>query len=189
VPDDDRADWLATDTADRRAALAGALQAALSDRTRHRPGEPPGDEWLELASRAYRWLRNRDSLQATGVKIVPGKPVPEGSIPMATTFDLSDVQSVSFSLAGQDAKGAPVPLAAGFTAAWSLADPDASGATLTASADGTTAELAAGVPDTNLMVSVAVTNPDGSVLNGAEAVIVVASAVATVGIVPGIPTP
>lgn len=111
---------------------------------------------------------------------------------MATVFNLADTDSVPFSLAGLDAKGASVPLPDGFSAAWSLADPDATGAVLTSSADNTTAVLSAGVPDSNLMVSVAVTitNPDGttSVLNGAEAVVVTATEATTVGIVAGTPT-
>ena len=82
-----------------------------------------------------------------------------------------------------------MPLQAGYTAAWSLADPDSTGATLTPSADTTSATLGAGVPDSNLMVSVVVTNPDGSTISGAEAVVVQASEAVTVGLVPGTPTP
>jgi hypothetical protein len=59
---------------------------------------------------------------------------------------------------------------------------------LTVSADTTTATVAAGVPDTNLMLSVVVTNPDGSTLNGAEAIVVVATAATTVSLVAGTPS-
>ena len=38
------------------------------------------------------------------------------------------------------------------------------------------------------MLSVVVTNPDGSTLNGAEAIIVQATAATTVGLVAGTPT-
>ena len=67
---------------------------------------------------------------------------------MTATFDLSDTQEVVFTLEGNDAKGASVPLEAGVTAAWSLADPDSSGAVLTVSADTLSATVSAGVPDT-----------------------------------------
>ena len=111
---------------------------------------------------------------------------------MATVFDLSDADEVVFTLTGLDAAGNAVPLPAGFSAAWTLADPDATGAVLTPSADTASAALSAGVPDSNLLVSTAVTitNPDGStsVLNGAEAVVVQAGDAATVGIVAGTPT-
>ena len=112
---------------------------------------------------------------------------------MTATFTLDDTDEVVFSLTGQDAKGAAVALPAGFTAAWTLADPDSTGAVLTPSADTTTATLAAGVPDSNLMVSVVVTYTDPvtgqpDTLNGAEAVIVQATAATTVGLVAGTPT-
>jgi hypothetical protein len=184
---DDRA-YLEADAADRRAALhdAALITAARTDLSASL-GTADHD-WLRLAASGYRFLRSRDSLRPVSVQIVPGIPRKEGT-PMTTTFNLDDTDEVTFSLTGQDAKGADVPLAAGFTAAWALADPDASGAVLTPSADTLTAVLAAGVPDTNLMVSVAVTNPDGSVLNGAEAVIVQATAATTVGLVAGTPVP
>jgi hypothetical protein len=174
-------DYLAADAEDRRHALAAAidLTAARGDYAPH--------EWTSLADKAYRWLRDRDSLHATSVQIVPGTPYPEGSTPMTTTFDLSDTDEVQFSLTGQDAKNAPVPLTSGFTAAWTLADPDSTGAVLTVSADTTTATVAAGVPDSNLLLSVVVTNPDGSTLSGAEAIVVQATAATTVGLVAGTP--
>ncbi len=173
--------YLAADAEDRRAALAAAtsLLAARGDLS------PP--EWLTHADTAYRWLRARDSLTAVSVAIVPGTPYKEGTSPMTATFDLSDTDQVVFSLEGVDAKGASVPLDSGFTAVFSLADPDSSGAVLTDNGDGT-AIVAAGVPDANLMLSVVVTNPDGSTLNGAEAIIVQATAATTVGLVAGTPT-
>jgi hypothetical protein len=178
--------YLAADAEDRRAALheASALAAARGD-----IGLVTGEQtWIALAEAAYRFLRTRDSLRATRVSIVPGTPYPEGSTPVTTTFDLNDTDQVEFTLAGADAKGAAVPLDSGFTAAWTLADPDATGATLTVSADTTNATVAAGVPDTNLMLSVVVTNPDGSTLNGAEAIVVLATAATTVSLVAGTPT-
>jgi hypothetical protein len=175
--------YLAADAEDRRAALnaATALLAARGDLS------PP--EWLTHATIAYRWLRSRDSLTAIRVSIVPGTPYLEGTQPMTATFSLDDTDQVVFTLTGQDAKGADVPLDAGYTAAWSLADPDSSGAVLTVSDDTTSATVAAGVPDTNLMLSVVVTNPDSSTLNGAEAIIVLATAATTVGLVAGTPAP
>lgn len=174
--------YLEEDALDRRAALgfAGALAYADPDRA--------GREWKRNADLAYRWLQRRDSIRAVTVEITPGIPRREGTT-VTTIFNLDDTDEVTFSLTGLDAKGAAVPLPDGFTAAWALADPDASGAALTPSEDTTTAVLAAGVPDVNLMVSVAVTQPDGSVLNGADAVVVQATAATTVGLVPGTPTP
>jgi hypothetical protein len=177
--------FLAEDAADRRAALAASVE--LSCRRRD-----DDDRWLDLADTAYRWLRDRDTLHPVSVAVTPGTPYPEGT-GMTATFDLSDTSQVEFSLTGLDAKGASVPLPAGFAATWALADPDASGAVLTPSADGTTAVLAAGVPDVNLLVSVSVAfaNPDGSTatLTGAEAVVVTAGPAATVGLVAGTPVP
>lgn len=180
--------YLQADAEDRRAALTAATTIIAAD-----GGMPHGrrGEWLGFADDAYHWLRSRSSLLITAIKLTPGEPRPEGTPEMATIFNLADTDSVPFSLSGLDAKGASVPLPDGFSAAWSLADPDSTGAVLTPSADNTTAVLSAGVPDSNLLVSVAVTitNPDGSTstLNGAEAVTVTATAATTVGIVAGTP--
>lgn len=147
---------------------------------------------LERAQACYGWLRSRQTLRPAAIRLTPGTPHPEGH-PVTTTFNLADTDEVTFSLTGLDAKNAEVPLPSGFTATWELADPDTSGAVLTPSADGSTAVLSSGVPDTNLMisVSVSVTNPDGSTttMTGAEAVIVQATAATTVGLVPGTPQP
>ena len=181
--------YLAADAEDRRAALAAAT-ALFAPRVSDQFGDTHG--FLKLAGESYRWLRSRDSLRAVTIQLIPGTPHPEGA-PMATVFDLSDADEVVFTLTGLDAAGNAVPLPAGFSAAWTLADPDATGAVLTPSADTASAALSAGVPDSNLLVSTAVTitNPDGStsVLNGAEAVVVQAGDAATVGIVAGTPTP
>lgn len=175
----DDQEYFTEDARDRRAALqfAQALVYGGADREQ---------VWL-AADFAYRWLKRRDSLHAVAITITPGTPRKEGT-DMTATFNLEDTQEVVFSLTGQDAKGASVPLDSGFTAAWSLADPDSSGAVLTVSADTTTATVAAGVPDTNLMLSVVVTNPDSSTLSGAEAIIVLATAATTVGLVAGTPS-
>jgi hypothetical protein len=177
----DDQDYLLEDARDRRAALQAAVPLLYAG-TGFR-------EVLDFAHDAYRWLQRRDSLRAVSLRLVAGTPYTEGTTPMTTTFDLSDTDQVTFSLQGQDAKGADVPLDSGFTAAWSLADPDSSGATLTVSADTTTATVAAGVPDTNLLLSVVVTNPDGSTLSGAEAIVVLATAATTVSLVAGTPEP
>lgn len=179
--------YLAEDAEDRRHALAAAVDLASrrGDIGLHHDKEP---HWLHLAEDAYRFLRSRDSLRAIRVSIVPGTPYLEGTSPMTTTFNLDDTDEVVFSLTGLDAKGASVALDSGFTAAWTLADPDSTGAVLTVSDDTTTATVAAGVPDSNLLLSVVVTNPDASTLSGAEAIIVQATAATTVGLVAGTPT-
>jgi hypothetical protein len=180
----DDAAYLAADAEDARTALGDAMTLI----SRRGDLEPERD-WLRLADLGYRFLRHRDSLRAIRVSLVPGTPYLEGTNnPMTTTFDLSDTDEVQFSLTGLDAKGASVPLDSGFTAAWTLADPDSTGAVLTVSADTTTAVVAAGVPDSNLLLSVTVTNPDASTLSGAEAIIVQATAATTVGLVAGTPS-
>lgn len=180
---------LTEDALDARAALAAATKLA----ERLRSPWSDHEDWLRLADRAYRWLRGRETLRPVSVSIVPGNTYPEGK-PVATTFDLSDTSEVPFTLVFGDGKVA-VPAPAGFTASWTLADPDSTGAVLTPSADGTSAVLSAGVPDSNLLVSVAVSFPDPSgsgdtiTLNGAEAVIVQSGPAQTVTITPGTPTP
>jgi len=174
--------YLQADATDRR--FAASLAAGMKDEFA---------SWQERASHIYAWLRARPTVRPAAIRIIPGTPYPEGTSPVTTTFDLSDADEVEFTLTGLDVKNAPVPLPDGFTAAWTLTDPDSTGAVLTPSADNTTAVLSAGVPDSNLMVSVSVTvtSPDGSttVMQGAEAVIVTASDAVTVGIVPGTPAP
>jgi hypothetical protein len=176
--------YLYADAADAHAALTAATAIVTGSVL------PPHD-LPRLADIAYRWLRSRDSLLPVSVQIIPGIPYPEEGAPMTMSFTLDDTDEVVFSLTGQDAKGAAVALPAGSAAAWTLDDPAASGAVLTDNADGT-ATLAAGVPDANLMVNVTVTitNADGSTstLQGAEAVIVQATAATTVGIVAGTPS-
>lgn len=172
--------YLAADADDRRAALEAATTLAACQ-----PDFPwidRHDDWLTLAGHAYRWLRARDSLRAVSVELVPGTPHPEGTI-MATTFDLSDTDSVTFTLTGLDAKGAAVP-APSDTWSWSLADPDSSGAQLAVSADTLSATVSAGVPDTNLLLTV---SGQSTGITGAEAIVVQATAAVTVGLVPGTP--
>lgn len=180
--------YLADDQADRLHALDKATELALSGQlARRMEADDPADVLLEFASRAYRWLRHRDSLLAVALDIVPGTPQLEGT-PVATVVSLEDTQEVSFSLSGTDAKGASVPLDAGYSAAWSLSDPDGSGATATPSADTTSCVVAAGTPTDNLSLSVTVTNPDGSTLTGVEAIQVVATAATAVVLTAGTPT-
>jgi hypothetical protein len=176
VPDD--AAYLAADQADAHAALAEAARIIASGQSK----DPR--EWIDLATRGYHWLRNRDSLRPVRISLKAGEPRKEGT-PMTTTYNLEDDDEVTFSLQGFDAKGAEVA-APSDTWSWTLADPDSSGATLTVSADTTTATVAGGVPDTNLMLSVTGAT---SGLSGAEAIIVVAGPVATIGLVAGTPTP
>jgi len=176
-------EYLLADALDARAALAAAatVVAAMEGRT--------PQKLREMAEVGYRWLKQRDSLRVISISLVPGTPRKEGT-PVTTTFNLDDTDQVPFTLMGADAKGAQVPLPGGVTAAWSLADPDSSGATLTVAPDTLSAVVAGGVPDTNLMLTTAVTMPDGvTVLNGAEAIVVQATAAQTISLVPGTPTP
>jgi hypothetical protein len=175
--------YLSEDAIDRRAALEAATALAAAHHSR---GDRPASDthWLNLAEHAYLWLRKRGSLRAVSITLIPGTPRKEGS-PVATIFDLSDTDEVSFTLQGFDAKQAEVPAPAD-TWTWALADPDSSGATLTVSSDTTSATVAGGVPDTNLMLTVAGQNTG---LQGAEAIVVQATAAATVGLVAGTPTP
>jgi hypothetical protein len=174
--------YLAEDAEDRRAALAAAT-ALFAPRLSDQFGDTTG--YLKLAGEAYRWLRHRDTLHAVSITLIPGTPYPEGTSPVSTTFDLSDTDSVSFTLSGLDAKGAPVDAPVD-TWTWTLADPDASGAVLTPSADTLSASVSAGVPDTNLLLTV---TGASSGLTGAEAIVVQATAAATVGLVAGTPVP
>jgi hypothetical protein len=104
----------AADAEDRRAALAAATEVAA-----HRgdvgfsEGHPL--HWLHLAAAAYQWLRDRSTLHAVSVQLIPGTPYKEGTT-VTTTFTLDDTDEVVFSLIGADAKGAAVPLPSGFTA-------------------------------------------------------------------------
>jgi hypothetical protein len=176
VPDD--AAYLAADEADAHAALAEAARIIASGQSK----DPR--EWIDLAGKGYRWLRNRDSLRPVRIALKAGEARKEGT-PMTTTYNLEDDDEVTFSLQGFDSKGAEVA-APSDTWTWTLADPDSTGATLTVSADTTTAVVAGGVPDSNLLLSVAGAN---SGLTGAEAIVVVAGPVATIGLVAGTPTP
>jgi len=174
--------YLAADAADAHAALQFAAQLAAATE-----GWPGADEWLRIADSTYRWLRQRDSIRAAAIIITPGTPRPEGTNPMATIFDLSDLDEVTFTLSAADAKGAPVDTPPD-TWAWVLADPDATGAVLTVSADTLSAVVAAGTPDTTGTLLLTVTGATSG-LTGAEAILVQASAAATVSLVPGTPTP
>lgn len=176
---DQDAAYFAEDATDRRAALTAAVTLASS-----RGDIAPG-EWESLANLAYRWLRDRDSLHATSISLVPGTPQPEGTA-MSTTFDLSDVDQVTFTLSAADAKGADVPVPSD-TWTWALADPDNTGSTLTVSADTLSATVAAGTPDTTGTLTLSVTGQTSG-LTGAEAILVVASAATTIGLVAGTPT-
>lgn len=176
----DDAGYFAEDATDRRAALTAA-----ADLTSRR-GDLGPHEWRDVADAAYRWLRDRDSLHASTITLVPGTPQPEGT-DMSTVFDLSDVDQVTFTLSASDAKGASVPVPAD-TWAWALADPDSTGSTLTVSADTLSAVVAAGTPDTTGTLTLTVTG-DTTGLTGAEAILVVASAATVIGLEPGTPTP
>lgn len=176
--------YLVEDAIDRRAALEAATALASVHHTR---GDRPATDthWLNLADHAYRWLRERGSLRAVRLELNPGTAYPEGTIPVTATIDLSDTNELPFTLVGVDAKGASVD-APSDTWAWTLTDPDNSGASVAVSSDTTSATVSAGTPTPNLSLSVAGAS---SGLQGAEAIIVQASAATTIDLVPGTPTP
>ena len=183
-PDDRDEMYFAEDAIDRRAALESATEIAASVVAFDSPHQIE-TFLISLANVAYLWLRQRDSLKAVRLELLAGTPYPEGGTPMTATIDLSDVDSLPFTLGGTDAKGAPVP-APSDTWAWTLTDPDASGAVLTVSDDTTSAVVAAGTPTPNLSLSVAGASTG---LQGAEAIIVQATAATTIDLVPGTPSP
>ncbi len=176
----DDAAYLAEDARDRRAALAFAQSFVYVSPARDQ------FEWPPLADEAYRWLQQRDSLRAASISLIAGTPIPEGEIPVTATIDLSDIDEVTFTLSAVDAKGAEVPVPSD-TWNWALADPDGTGSTLTVSADTLSATVAAGTPDTTGTLTLTVTGASTG-LTGAEAILVVASAAATIGLVAGTPT-
>ena len=184
MPGTDDGTYLHADAEDRRAALAAAtaLTVAFYSNTGLRNIET---SLTRLADASYEWLRERDSLKAVYLTLVPGVPYPEGGTPVTATIDLSDTNVLPFTLGGTDAKGASVPAPAD-TYAWTLNDPDASGAVLTVSADTLSSTVAAGTPTVNLSLSV--TGASTS-LTGAESIIVQATAATTIALVPGTPTP
>lgn len=169
---------LAEDAEDRRAALAAATTFLAGN------GHVERGDLILVADHAYRWLRSRDTLRATSIQLIPGKPYLEGTTPMTATINLDDTAVLPFSLGGEDAKGVEVGAPAD-TWAWTLNDPDASGAVLTVSADTLSATVAAGTPTSNLSLSVAGANTG---LTGAEAIVVLATAATTVSLVAGTPT-
>lgn len=177
--------YFAEDADDRRAALESATALVAANNAGYLPPHEVETALTHLADAAYLWLRGRDSLKAVRLELLAGTPYPEGGTPMTATIDLSDTDSLPFSLGGTDAKGASVP-APSDTWAWTLTDPDVSGAVLTVSTDTTSAVVAAGTPTANLSLSVAGANTG---LQGAEAIIVQATAATTVDLVPGTPAP
>jgi hypothetical protein len=181
----EEAAYLAADAADAHAALAVAAELAAHREDVHvGDGERHPFHWLSVADDAYSWLRSRASLRASAITLVPGTPHKEGTV-MTATIDLSDVDEVTFTLSATDAKGASVPVPTD-TWQWSLSDPDNTGSTLLVSADTLSATVAAGTPDTTGTLTLTVTG-QSSGLTGAEAILVQASAAATIGLVAGTP--
>jgi hypothetical protein len=180
----DDAAYLEEDATDRRVALATAADLASRRgdiHLHHDAGEP---HWLGLADSAYRWLRQRDSLHASSIQLVPGTPEKEGTT-VTATIDLSDIDQVTFTLSAADAKGASVPVPTD-TWSWSLSDPDGTDSVLTVSADTLSATVAAGTPDTTGTLTLTVTGQNTG-LTGAEAILVVASAASVIGLEAGTP--
>jgi hypothetical protein len=101
------------------------------------------------------------------------------------TLQLTDIQHDSLVIAAADAAGNPAPLPAG-SVTWTASDPTI--LVVTPAADGMSADVAAQGPLGTAQVTVAVALDDGTTLTGALDVTVVASAAATIQIVPGTPT-
>lgn len=183
----DDAAYLAADADDARAALAFTAEVvARRGDTDIEHGQGRGPHWQQIADQAYSWLRNRVSLRASAITLVPGTPEKEGTT-VTATIDLSDIDQVTFTLSAEDAKGASVPVPAD-TWTWDLADPDSTGSVLTVSTDTLSATVAAGTPDTTGTLTLTVTGQTSG-LTGAEAILVVASAASVIGLVAGTPAP
>ena len=172
----------AQDAEDRRAALAAAVTLA-DDGADFDPH--PGHHLLRHADAFYAWLRDRRTLHAVSLILLPGTPSKEGTTTMTASINLEDDEQVAFTLAGEDSKGVQVDAPAD-TWSWTLSDPDSSGAVLTVSGDTTSATVAAGTPTVNLSLSVV---GQDSGITGAEAIIVTAGPAVTVDLVPGTPAP
>lgn len=178
--------YLKADAEDRRAALKAATELVAGTERRQWP--PWGgsredlDGWLAVAHRAYAWLRERVSLQAVELILIPGQPSTEGKPRMTTSLNLQDDQEVAFSLGGVDDKGVQVDAPAD---TWTWSSDDATGAivTLTVSDDTTSAEVAAVAPGTATITVVG----GNTGLQGAEAIIVTAGPAVTIDLVPGEP--
>jgi hypothetical protein len=100
------------------------------------------------------------------------------------TLQLTDIQDDQLTLSAADAAGNPVPLPTG-SVAWATSDPTI--LTVTPSADGMSAELGAVGPLGTAQVTVAVAVDPSTTLTGSLDVTVVASAAATIQIIPGTP--
>ena len=100
------------------------------------------------------------------------------------TLQLTDIQHDSLTLTAADAAGNPVALPTG-SVSWSVSDPAI--LAITPSADGSSADLAAQGPLGTAQVQVSVAIDPTTTLTGTLDVTVVASAAATIQIVPGTP--
>ena len=100
------------------------------------------------------------------------------------TLQLTDVQHDALTLTAADAAGNPVALPAG-SVTWGASDPTI--LAVTPSADGMSADVAAQGPLGTAQVTVSVAIDATTTLTGSLDVVVVASAAATIQIVPGTP--
>ena len=100
------------------------------------------------------------------------------------SLQLTDIQRDSLSLSAADAAGNPTTLPAG-SVTWGVSDPTI--LAVTPSDDGMSADVAALGPLGTAQVTVAVVLDANTTLTGSLDVAVVASAAATIQIVPGTP--
>lgn len=99
---------------------------------------------------------------------------------------ITDIQKVGYTVTAADAKGNPTALPGVPT--WNVSDPSI--LTITPSADGSSADVAAVGPEGSAQVNVSVAdpaNPSGAPLTGQDVVTVVGSAAATLKLVAGTP--
>jgi len=99
-------------------------------------------------------------------------------------LQLTDIQHDSLALSAADAAGNPAPLPAG-SVTWGISDPTI--LAITPAADGMSADVAAQGPLGTAQVLVSVALDPTTTLTGTLDVTVVASAAATIQIVPGTP--
>lgn len=125
---------------------------------------------VEPAVRLLLWAR---SLPGQSIKLI-GENMTQ----------ITDIQSVSYTVTAVDAKGNPTALPGAVT--WSVSDPSI--LTVTPSADGSTAVVAAVGPEGQSQVNASTTDASGKQITGQDIVQVVGSAAATLVLKAGTPS-
>lgn len=100
------------------------------------------------------------------------------------TLTMTDVQKCALTLAAKDAKGNAATLPS--PPSWTVSDPTL--LTVTPSADGLSAEIAAVGPEGNCQVNVSADLGGGQTVTGSLAVTITGSAAATISVTPGTPS-